>query len=122
MDKVLIVDDHPLNIELMEARLKLMGFDVYSATTGKMAIELTQEFKPHIIFLDVMLPDKSGFDVFSTLKDHCFTWDYNPQVVMFSALDDQHVKDKASAMGINVFLTKPITKAQLIKALKDILN
>jgi len=61
--RILVVDDENSISELIATSLKFVGFDVRTASSGAQALQIAQEFKPHALILDVMLPDQNGFDV-----------------------------------------------------------
>ena len=61
--RILVVDDESSISELIATSLKFVGFDVRTAATGSEALRIAEEFKPHALILDVMLPDQNGFDV-----------------------------------------------------------
>ena len=61
--RILVVDDESSISELIATSLKFVGFDVRTAASGAAALQIAQEFKPHALILDVMLPDQNGFEV-----------------------------------------------------------
>ena len=63
VQRILVVDDESSISELVATSLKFVGFDVRTAATGSQALQIAQEFKPHALILDVMLPDQNGFEV-----------------------------------------------------------
>ena len=63
MKKILVVDDQPDNVFILQDRLKRAGFEVIAAYEGETGIQKTIEEKPDLILLDIMMPDISGFDV-----------------------------------------------------------
>src|SRR3954454_16941399 len=65
--RVLVVDDAPNIVDVISMALRFQGFDVESAATGAQALAAVSDFRPHLIVLDVMLPDMEGFDVASRL-------------------------------------------------------
>ncbi|MCW3069705.1 MAG: response regulator transcription factor, partial [Solirubrobacterales bacterium] len=66
-NRVLVVDDEPNLVEVVSMALRFQGFDVETAGTGREALSAVTKFKPHLMVLDVMLPDMEGFDVASRL-------------------------------------------------------
>src|ERR1700693_1532603 len=66
--RVLVVDDEPNIVEVGTMDLRYQGFDVGGAATGREALAAVTRFKPHLMVLDVMLPDMEGFDVASRLR------------------------------------------------------
>ena len=63
VQRILVVDDESSISELVATSLKFVGFDVRTASSGSQALQIAQEFKPHALILDVMLPDQNGFDL-----------------------------------------------------------
>ena len=61
--RILVVDDENSISELIATSLKFVGFDVRTASSGAQALQVAEEFKPHALILDVMLPDQNGFEV-----------------------------------------------------------
>src|SRR5579863_7686019 len=84
--RILIVDDTPLNLKLLEARLTHEYYIVTTAESGKDALAQIESNKPDIILLDVMMPDMDGFDVCRKLKENPDTAQI--PVVMVTALSD----------------------------------
>jgi len=66
--RILVVDDENSISELIATSLKFVGFDVRTAASGAAALQIAQEFKPHALILDVMLPDQNGFEVCRQLR------------------------------------------------------
>ena len=66
--RILVVDDESSISELIATSLKFVGFEVRTAASGSEALRVAEEFKPHALILDVMLPDQNGFDVCRQLR------------------------------------------------------
>ena len=66
--RILVVDDESSISELIATSLRFVGFDVRTAATGSQALSIAEEFKPHALILDVMLPDQDGFEVCRQLR------------------------------------------------------
>ena len=127
--KILIVDDEPLVIKLIEDTVKHDGYIVDSAQNGSGAFKKIDDFKPDLILLDVMLPDVSGYEVLSKLKASPNTW--NIPVIIITALSDKKAKYEALSKGADDFLNKPfdINELQIriknsikIKAYNDLIS
>ncbi|MEI6206329.1 MAG: response regulator [Desulfuromonadales bacterium] len=103
--KILVVDDEPVNIQLMTAVLK-DEYCILTALNGYEAINHLEEHKPDLILLDVMMPDISGFDVCKIIKaDERFT---DIPVIFLTALDSQDGQLQGLELGAIDYLTKPI--------------
>ncbi|MGY4333707.1 CheY-like chemotaxis protein [Bradyrhizobium sp. LB7.2] len=83
--RILVVDDVPANVKLLEARLSAEYFDVMTASNGTEALEISRRSECDIILLDVMMPDMDGFEVCRRLKTDPAT--HHIPVVMVTALD-----------------------------------
>ncbi|MCX6611505.1 MAG: response regulator, partial [Acidobacteria bacterium] len=90
--KILIVDDTPANIELLDTLLRVEGFDTLTAENGESARALAAEAHPDLILLDVVMPGESGFETCAKLKSDPDTVDI--PIIFLSALDD--VKSKVN--------------------------
>ncbi len=104
--KILIVDDTPTNLELLETVLRAEGFRTVSATDGSSARALGKLEQPDLILLDVMMPGESGFETCSRLKSDPAT--SNIPIIFLSALDD--VKSKVTGLKIGGvdYISKPV--------------
>src|SRR5688572_27586107 len=118
--RVLIADDNPQGVELLEAYLSELNCEVRSAADGDATMRAVADWKPDLILLDIMMPKISGFEVCKRLKSSSAT--QNIVVLMVTALDQPHDVDKAVEAGANDFLTKPINKTELLLRVKAALN
>src|SRR5262245_47496013 len=116
LPRVLIAEDNPQGLELLEAYLSDSDYKVETATDGDETLRKVQAFKPDLILLDIMMPKISGFEVCKRLKSDPAT--QNIVVLMITALDQPHDVDKAVEAGTNDFLTKPINKTELMLRIK----
>lgn len=116
MDKILVVDDEPDIRKLMKLILEKEGYKVATASNGDEAIRKADSEVPDIIFLDVAMPGKSGFEVCEILKAQSKT-ELTP-VVLFSALGREVDKKLGRDVGANGYLTKPFTSESLVAEAK----
>src|SRR5438552_8809637 len=105
--RILVVDDVPANVKLLEARLSGEYFDVLAASIGAEALDLCSRSECDIILLDVMMPDMDGFEVCRRLKSNPATH-YIP-VVLVTALDSPSDRVRGLEGGADDFLTKPVS-------------
>jgi two-component system alkaline phosphatase synthesis response regulator PhoP len=110
--RVLIADDNPQGVELLEAYLAGTPYEIRTAVDGEEALRQVREWQPDLILLDVMMPRISGFEVCKRLRAGAATRDI--AVIMITALDQPSDIDRAVEAGTNDFLTKPINKAELL--------
>jgi len=116
---VLIVDDSNTNNILLENILLGEGIQSTIAYNGIEAIKIATTEKPDLILLDIMMPEKDGFTVFSELKDNIET--KSIPVVFITARNDNELKQKALNAGAFDFIEKPINVAYIIDLVKRIL-
>jgi two-component system cell cycle response regulator len=117
---VLIVDDIPTNVRLLEARLTAEYFEVKTASSGKAALAIAAEGQTDIILLDVMMPEMDGFEVCQRLKADPAT--AHVPVVMITALDQPSDRVKGLQAGADDFLTKPVDDVQLMARVKSLVR
>src|SRR3954469_25183617 len=117
---VLIVDDNPQNIELLQAFLESLPVKIISAADGVEALERVAEHNPDLILLDIMMPRMSGFQVCRKLKSDPRTRDI--QVLMVTALNELGDIEQASECGTDDFVSKPVNKFELITRVKSLLR
>jgi two-component system cell cycle response regulator len=117
---VLVVDDVPANIKLLEAKLTNEYYDVITAKDGYEAIDQTKAKKPDLILLDVMMPGMDGFEVCRKLKE-------DPEVshipvVMVTALADPSDRVQGLEAGADDFITKPINDTALFARVRSLVR
>jgi two-component system alkaline phosphatase synthesis response regulator PhoP len=109
---ILIADDEPDILEILNFNLQAEGYDVISATTGNEAVKLAKMHKPDLIILDVMMPGKTGFEVCKILRsDSEFE---NTIIIFLTALNDESTEIKGLETGGDDYITKPISPKVLI--------
>ncbi len=118
--RVLVVDDIPANVKLLEARLGAEYFDVVTALSGEAALAACAETPPDIVLLDVMMPGMDGFEVCRRLKADPRT--VHVPVVMVTALDQISDRVKGLEAGADDFLTKPVNDTALVTRVKSLVR
>jgi len=113
---ILVVDDTQQNIELLEARLLSEYYTVFTATSGKQALEILAAKNIDVVLLDIMMPEMDGFEVCSRIKANPATT-YIP-VVMVTAMDEKAARLQALEVGADELLMKPINNLALSIRLK----
>ena len=116
--RILVVDDVPANVKLLEARLSAEYFDVLTASSGTEALQICQRAECDIILLDVMMPDMDGFEVCRRLKSSPAT--HFIPVVMVTALDSAADRVRGLEAGADDFLTKPVSDIVLIARVRSL--
>ncbi len=118
--RVLVVDDIPANVRLLESRLQAEYFDVRTALCGRDALEIAENERVDLVLLDVMMPDMTGFEVCAALKANQRT--ANVPVVMVTSLDNSDDRVKALECGADDFLTKPVSHVAMLSRVKSLLR
>jgi two-component system, OmpR family, response regulator len=116
--RVLVVDDENSISELIATSLKFVGFDVRTAATGAQALQIAEEFKPHALILDVMLPDQNGFEVCRQLRSE----GHNVGVLFLTAKDSVEDKIAGLTIGGDDYVTKPFSLEELVARLRALLR
>jgi diguanylate cyclase (GGDEF)-like protein len=109
--RILVVDDHEDNIELLRARLEARGYEIHAASDGQAALEQVDRVIPDLILLDVMMPKMDGMEVVRRLKANK-NLPFIP-VIMQTALDTTANKVEGLDAGADDYITKPINFAEL---------
>jgi PleD family two-component response regulator len=117
--KVLIVDDEPWNLEVLEAFFEGTGYKIIRASNGEEALSVMEE-PVDLVLLDVMMPGIDGYEVCKKIKCQERT-NYIP-VVMVTSLDSKSAKIVANADGADDFITKPIDKRELLARVKSLIK
>jgi len=117
LDRVLVVDDEPAIVDLMELYLK-SDYDMIRAYNGKEALEKARSEKPSVIILDVMMPDMNGYEVCKVLKTSVET-QFIP-IIMVTALSGKDEKIKGLESGADEFLSKPANRLELVTRVKSL--
>ena len=110
--KILIADDEPDILEIIQFNLQQEGYEVITAKNGDEAIEMAKKHHPGLIILDIMMPGKNGIDVCNILRmDIAFK---ETLIVFLSALSDESTEIRGLETGADDYLTKPISPKVLL--------
>jgi len=117
---ILVVDDNPMNIELMEAYLEPKGYKVITASQGQEALDILKTQSVDLILLDIMMPGISGFEVTRKIRnDKSLT--YIP-IILITALSETIERVEGIEAGCDDFITKPVDKNELCSRVKSLLK
>ena len=117
---VLLVDDNPQNLELMETFVSDLPARVFVAHDGVDALEKVLKYRPDLIVLDVMMPRMSGFELCRKLKSDLIRCAI--PILMVTALNEPEDREYAYQIGTDDFISKPINKFDFLRRIKGLLN
>jgi len=116
--RVLVVDDEPNIVEVVAMALRFQGFEVETAATGREALSAVSRFKPHLMVLDVMLPDMEGFEVAARLGAQRA----GVPIIFLTARDATEDKVRGLTGGGDDYVTKPFSLEELVARIRTILR
>ena len=118
--KILIVDDEEVIRKFLKIHLTKLGYEVQEAADGEQAIEQLGKEDFDLLICDVLMPKKDGWQVIREVKSNPKTKDI--PVILLTAKNEDSDMFKGYDLGVNYYMTKPFTKAQLIYGLKLMLG
>jgi len=118
--KIMVVDDNPQNLELLQAYLEDIDCVTIPAVDGPQALEIIANDPPDLILLDVMMPKMSGFEVCRRIKNDPQT--SNIPVIMVTALNELGDIERSIDCGTDDFVSKPVNKLELLTRVKTMLK
>ncbi len=118
--KILVVDDEPDIIEFLSYNLKKEGFTIKTASTGRQAIEMAVSFNPHLILLDVMMPEMDGIETCGELRANPLTKDM--LIAFLTARNEDYSQIAGFDAGGDDYISKPIKPKVLISRIKALLK
>lgn len=118
--RILIVDDQPMNVDILQTRLAVHGYDILTATDGEVALQLAQTEQPDLMLLDVMMPKMDGIEVCQRLKSDA-SLPFMPIIMVTAKSDSKDVVAGLDA-GADEYLTKPVDQAALVARVKSMLR
>ncbi len=113
---ILIADDEPVNLRILESFLRLEGYRVACASDGQQALNMVEQQKPAMLLLDIMMPEVTGYEVCQRLRQNYSR--YELPIVMLTALNQTEDKIKGFEVGANDYLVKPFNKHELSARIK----
>lgn len=118
--KILIVDDIPLNVLLIDKMLAKFKFHIIKASSGADALRIIEEEKPNILLLDLMMPGIDGYQVTEQVR-RTITKEEMP-IVILSALNSNDDINRAISLGADEFITKPVIMERLHNTVINLVN
>ncbi|MEW6325688.1 MAG: response regulator [Nitrospirota bacterium] len=117
---ILIADDEPYILRSLSFVLKKEGYSCETARDGEEAIEKAKRLQPKILFLDIMMPKKTGFEVCRILKaDPTYR---ATRIIMLTAKGQQHDIEEAKSSGADDYVTKPFSPRKVLEKLSSMMN
>lgn len=117
---ILVVDDNPINLKLLDHTLSAAGYNVKMEANGLNVIQKVDDIMPNLILLDIMLPDISGFEICEQLQADPRT--QSIPIIFMTALADTMDKVKGLSLGAVDYITKPFQKEELLARVRTHLN
>jgi DNA-binding response OmpR family regulator len=117
--RILVVDDVPENVRLLETVLEAHGYDVASAFDGDTALELAESARPDLVLLDVLMPQPDGYTVCRRLRESEETA-MLPEIMLTASEDSE--KTKAIDAGADDFIPKPFNRDELLTRIRSLLR
>jgi PAS domain S-box-containing protein len=117
---ILVVDDQPQNIELLEAHLVPQGYEVVTAASGDEALEKISTHPIDLILLDVTMPGMNGFDVTRSVRQDKSHWQI--PIILVTALRETEDRVRGIEAGCDDFISKPVDKLELLARVRSLLK
>ena len=117
--KVLVCDDEPFILKALTFIVKKEGHTVLEARNGEEALDAIRTQRPSLVFLDVMMPKKNGYEVLEEVrKDPAVKGTF---IILLTAKGQDSDREKGLALGANEFMTKPFSPALILTRMREIL-
>ncbi len=120
MTKLLIVDDEPFTVDMLQTFLQINGYETVGALNGEDGLVMVKVEQPEIVILDLMLPDIEGYEVCERIRNYPASM--NLPVLILSARSDAASKERARAAGADGYLVKPVQFPELLSELNRLLS
>lgn len=119
MARILIVDDSPSQLVVLRRIVEKLGHEVITADDGAAGVEAAKLHLPHLILMDVVMPNLNGFQATRTIAKEPRT--AHIPVVLVTTKDQETDKIWGQRQGAKAYVTKPVNEAELVKTLKELL-
>ncbi len=118
--RILLIEDEPNIVEAIRFILSREGWRVDTSPDGRNALEAVRNRKPDLVILDVMLPNRSGYDILSDMRADEATRDI--PVMMLTARGQKKDKELAERLGVNKFMTKPFSNVEMLASARELVR
>ncbi len=119
-DSILVVDDEPFIVRSLTFVLRKAGFDVKDAWNGEQALERIREIRPRVVFLDVMMPRMSGYEVCEAVRAE--PWGSEVTIIMLTAKGQESDRERGLAAGADEYMTKPFSPSRIVSRVQELMG
>lgn len=121
-EKILLVDDEPYVLKSLSFVLTREGYRVETASDGEEGLSKFEEFAPDVVFLDLMMPRKDGFEVCHILRNDPRYSDSGSYIIILTCKGQDVDRYKGFLEGANDYITKPFSPAEVVSGLREYFN
>ena len=119
-EKILIVEDNPVHMRLIEMTLRAKNYDLLKATSGEEALEIAVRSKPDLVIMDIHLPKMNGFEVTRKLRENQ-AFSHTPIIALTANVMKEDI-ERVIASGGDAYSTKPINTRELPEVIAEMLS
>lgn len=116
-ERILIVDDEPRFLRLIEANLQTEGYEIIQAKDGKQAVDETVSQQPDLVLLDVMMPEMDGFQACERIREFS-----NVPIIMLTAKGEEDQRIKGLNLGADDYIVKPFSAGEMLARVRAVLR
>ncbi|NOZ56202.1 MAG: response regulator [Calditrichaeota bacterium] len=118
--KILIADDEPFIARSLSYVLEKSGYEIYIARDGEEAVRRAVDVKPDLVFLDLMMPKKNGYEVCTEIRNHPEL--QHVPIILITAKGQKADLERGLQAGANEYMTKPFSPTQVVARVKEVLG
>jgi two-component system OmpR family response regulator len=119
--KIAVIEDEPSIRDLYQTRLELEGFEVRTANDGVSGLQLTEEFQPHLILLDLRMPEMNGDEMLQRVREH--DWGASVRVVVLTNISRDEAPSILRFLSVDRYVVKAhYTPTQVVQIVREILH
>ena len=119
--KILVVDDEPRNVKILQIQLKARGYTIYTAADGLEALDVVEKEMPDLILLDINMPKMDGFEVVKQIRANAAT-EFIPIVMITALRDTRENRIKSIEAGADDFIEKPFDSLEVLVRVRSLLR